>query len=126
MFSGVVSVKSQLDRETIGRYELEIIARDKGVPQLSNSTRANISVTDVNDNSPEFNKSSLIGQIFENEPVGSLVCIVSATDKDFGRNAKLTYSLKANDAFSIDASTGEVRLVVIPTIFLRLYTVLFL
>jgi len=107
--TGVVSVKSQLDRETLGRYELDIIARDKGVPPLSNSTLASIIVTDINDNRPEFNKSSLVGKISENEPVGSLVCIVSATDKDLGQNAKLTYSLKANDAFSIDGSTGEVK-----------------
>ena len=119
-------MKSQLDRETLGRYELEIIARDKGVPPLSNSTLASIIVTDINDNRPEFNKSSLVGKISENEPVGSLVCIVSATDKDLGQNAKLTYSLKANDAFSIDGSTGEVILVLIPAIFLRFYTPLFL
>lgn len=76
---------------------------------MRNSTRASISILDDNDNIPEFDNSTLIGQIFENQPVGSSVCTVVATDKDLGENARLTYSLNANDAFSIDPTTGEVR-----------------
>ena len=102
-------MNGQLDRETLDSYELEVIARDKGTPSLSNSTRASIRVLDVNDNKPEFNKSTLVGQIYENRPVGSSVTTVVATDKDIGRNGKITYSLNANDAFTIDSTTGEVR-----------------
>lgn len=108
LFPGVVSVKSMLDRETQDIYQLEVVATDRGTPPLSNSTRVSISVTDVNDNSPQFDKSTLIGEILENKPVASLVGKVVATDKDLGENARVTYSLNANDAFAIDRITGEV------------------
>ena len=109
LISGVVSVQKELDRETLSRYELEVIARDNGEPSLSNSTKASIVVLDINDNKPEFDNSTLIGQIYENRPVGSSVCIVVASDKDVGVNGQITYSLKSNDAFTIDTATGEVR-----------------
>ena len=109
LFLGVVSVKGQLDRETLDNYGLEVIASDKGTPSLSNSTRASIKVSDINDNKPEFNKRTLFGQIYENRPVGSSVTTVVATDKDIGKNGKITYSLNANDAFTIVSATGEVR-----------------
>ena len=109
-FTGVVSVKKQLDRETLSRYELEVIARDNGKPSLSNSTKASITVLDINDNKPEFDNSTLIGQVYENRPVGSSVCTVVASDMDVGINSKLTFSLNSNDAFTIDPATGEVRI----------------
>ena len=104
-----MSVKKQLDRETLSRYELEVIARDNGKPSLSNSTKASITVLDINDNKPEFDNSTLIGQVYENRPVGSSVCTVVASDMDVGINSKLTFSLNSNDAFTIDPATGEVR-----------------
>ena len=105
---GVVSVNGKLDRETTSRYLLEVTATDLGTPARFNTTTATIAVTDVNDNSPEFVRSTLSGRIFENKPVGTSVVTVRATDKDIGENARLSFSLNANDAFKINAQTGEV------------------
>ena len=99
---------------------MEVSATDKGTPALSNTTIASITVTDINDNNPEFDKKTLIGQILENEPVASSVCTVVASDKDIGKNAQITYSLNANDAFSIDPATGVVSfLLIFPYIYIQ-------
>uniref|UniRef100_A0A3B4EYB8 Cadherin domain-containing protein n=1 Tax=Pundamilia nyererei TaxID=303518 RepID=A0A3B4EYB8_9CICH len=55
MFSLVT--KSPLDREKQSQYELTITAKDAGQPQLSSEKTISVTVSDVNDNSPEFSLS---------------------------------------------------------------------
>ena len=52
-----------------------------------------ISITDVNDNSPVFNKNSYQGSLPENQPPGTTIIQVGATDSDSGSNGAITYSL---------------------------------
>ena len=104
-----MSLKKQLDHETLSRYELAVIAHDNGKPSQYNSTRVSVIVIDVNDNKPEFDNSTLICQIYENKPMGSSVCIVVTSDKDDGINGQITYSLELNGTFKIDPISGEVR-----------------
>ncbi len=53
--SGIISTtKRKLDRETQAEHELEVRVSDGGVPPLNSTTKVVITVTDVNDNSPEF------------------------------------------------------------------------
>jgi hypothetical protein len=46
-------------------------------------------VGDANDNSPRFGHDHYNGAVMENEPAGSEVMQVTATDRDTGRNAQL-------------------------------------
>ena len=108
---GVVTVSKALDRETRDSYILTITASDRGSPPKASSVRLLIKVLDVNDNSPQFNASSLQGGILENSPVGSLVMRVVATDADIGTNAQLVYNLTTkeySDVFTLDSLTGEI------------------
>lgn len=102
-------MSNALDRETLDKYTLEIIATDRGTPSKSTSIKASIKITDENDNAPKFIESTLNGQVFENEAAGASVVTVRATDADLGENARLKFSLNSNDAFSINAATGEVQ-----------------
>ncbi len=115
-FSGAVSVKKRPDRESTETYMIKIQAMDHGVPSRSSTTTATIFITDINDNAPVFDNRRLTGYVMENRDAGTSVVTVKATDKDAGENARVKYSLKTNDAFSINEVTGEVRFSVSPNL----------
>ncbi len=53
--SGEIFVSGQLDRETVPKYSLELVATDSSpFKPLSSSATVIIRLTDVNDNSPFF------------------------------------------------------------------------
>ncbi|XP_030626789.1 cadherin-23 [Chanos chanos] len=113
--TGDIYILSPLDRETKDHYTLTAIARDNpgGSPnnRRENSVQVLITVLDVNDFRPRFSERVFSTSVFENEPSGTSVITLTATDLDEGENALLTYSLQGPgaDAFSLDADTGLVR-----------------
>ena len=107
--SGVLLVTGPLDRETTSSYSLTYSVSDGGSPSLSDTVIVIISVTDVNDNPPDFQDDSYSMEIQENlDP--SPIFQVRATDADLGSNADIIYSLSGADSqyFSIDNITGVV------------------
>ncbi|XP_069825500.1 protocadherin gamma-C5-like [Dendropsophus ebraccatus] len=82
-----------LDREHASQYTIVLQATDMGEPQLKTQTAINITITDINDNPPSFERSVVNVDIKENNKPGALLCTVSASDKDFGDNAHITYSI---------------------------------
>ena len=56
-----------------------------------------ITINDVNDHAPVFSQKIYRATMSESYPKGASVTSVSATDKDIGLNAQLTYSLKEED-----------------------------
>lgn len=55
-------------------------------------TTININVLDVNDNPPAFSANSFRFNLQENEPSGTFVGMVAATDRDSGINAEVSAS----------------------------------
>lgn len=53
-----------------------------------------IQVLDVNDCRPQFSKPQFSTSVYENEPAGTSVITMLATDQDEGSNGQLTYSLE--------------------------------
>ena len=49
---------------------------------------------DVNDCRPQFSKLQFCTSVYENEPAGTSVITMMATDQDEGSNAELAYSLE--------------------------------
>ena len=89
--SGIVRPSSRLDYESLVDkfYILNISASDGGYPQFTSYAVLNISVTDFNDNQPQFSKSSYNLGVFENETVGVYFHQITASDEDSGVNAKV-------------------------------------
>ncbi|XP_019377369.1 PREDICTED: protocadherin Fat 4, partial [Gavialis gangeticus] len=108
--SGKLSTITQLDREEQSYYSLQVLATDLGSPPLSSVARVNVSVLDVNDNSPVFYPVQYFAHIQENEPAGSYLTTVSATDPDMGLNGTVKYSISAGDTsrFQIHSQTGVI------------------
>nr|XP_020664592.1 cadherin-2 [Pogona vitticeps] len=80
----IITVAAGLDREKVQQYTLIIQATDmEGNPTygLSNTATAVITVTDVNDNPPEFTAMIFYGEVPENR-VDVIVTNLTVTDKD--------------------------------------------
>ncbi|XP_048480707.1 cadherin-related tumor suppressor-like [Plutella xylostella] len=107
---GFLYVKNPLDREEKDYYSLTIACTDEGRPPRASQVPVVVHVLDENDNSPQFTNTTFIFSIKENEPADTFVGKLTATDKDIGRNAELTYSLPATQSdFRIDSRNGFIK-----------------
>ncbi|XP_043970025.1 protocadherin Fat 4 isoform X2 [Gambusia affinis] len=110
---GMLLVVGSLDRENTETYDLVLKASDKGSPQRENITTIRVSITDINDNKPEFSSSSYDSSILvKDAEKGKLLLTLRATDKDIGNNSLITYSFSEGDSphLALDSETGEVTL----------------
>ncbi|KAG8439045.1 hypothetical protein GDO86_005298 [Hymenochirus boettgeri] len=104
-----------LDREIESIHEILLTALDGGNPVQSGTTLIIITVTDSNDNFPQFVQEVYKVSINEKIPLNSAILHVSASDKDEGINSEITYSFSATSrqaikTFSIDSISGEIKL----------------
>uniref|UniRef100_A0A4W6DWL8 Cadherin domain-containing protein n=1 Tax=Lates calcarifer TaxID=8187 RepID=A0A4W6DWL8_LATCA len=101
--SGVISVNSPLDRELWAVYNLTVTATDNGSPPATGTTAVIVTIGDVNDNSPELTLTE--AQVKENQPQGTIVAKLNASDSDLPPNqGPFTYWLvnpSTDRAFSL-------------------------
>ncbi|KAF7707587.1 cadherin EGF LAG seven-pass G-type receptor 1 isoform X2 [Silurus meridionalis] len=109
-YSGIIRTAKKLDRENVATYNLKAFAVDKGVPPLKAAVDIQVSVLDINDNAPVFEKDELYIYVEENSSVGSTLARVSATDPDEGTNAQILYQIiegNAPEIFQLDIFNGD-------------------
>ncbi|XP_071267202.1 protocadherin gamma-C5-like [Salvelinus alpinus] len=94
-----------LDRESFSEYNIEITATDSGSPPLTTKKTIPVRIIDVNDNSPKFTQSSYDVYLKENGLPGSMLSSVSASDLDFGDNAKISYSILDSKVQGVSVSS---------------------
>ncbi|XP_034740303.1 protocadherin gamma-C5-like [Etheostoma cragini] len=94
-----------LDRESFSAYNIEITASDAGSPPLFSKKMIPVSITDVNDNPPIFSQPSYNVYLKENGVPGSVLYSVSASDLDFGENAKMSYSILDSKVQDVSVSS---------------------
>lgn len=101
--SGVVTVNSPLDRELWAVYNLTVTATDDGSPPATGTSNVIVTVDDVNDNTPKL--TSTEAQVKENQPQGTIVARLNASDSDLPLNqGPFTYWLvnpSTDSAFSL-------------------------
>jgi len=110
--TGVLSLNGFLDYETVSSYNLTAVAVNSlGSPILSSSAQVLVSLTDVNDNSPQFTQPFYQVSILESVPVGTEILRLDASDPDSGSNSELAYSITYISlplAFSMNRTSGVV------------------
>ncbi|XP_001920772.2 cadherin EGF LAG seven-pass G-type receptor 1 [Danio rerio] len=109
-YSGIIRTARKLDRENVALYTLKAFAVDKGVPPLKAAVDIQVSVLDINDNAPVFEKDELYIYVEENSAVGSTLARVSATDPDEGTNAQILYQIVEGnfpEVFQLDIFSGD-------------------
>ncbi|XP_053321597.1 protocadherin gamma-B2-like [Spea bombifrons] len=107
-------LEEPLDRETQNIHELILTAFDGGNPIRSGSALIKVIITDVNDNVPIFAQDVFKVTISEKIQINSIVAVISASDKDEGSNAEITYSFSelsesVFQTFNIHPTMGEVK-----------------
>ncbi|XP_008952784.1 protocadherin beta-8 [Pan paniscus] len=85
--------ETPLDRESRAEYNVTITVTDLGTPRLTTHLNMTVLVSDVNDNAPAFTQASYTLFVRENNSPALHIGSVSATDRDSGTNAQVTYSL---------------------------------
>uniref|UniRef100_A0A8C7E2R2 FAT atypical cadherin 2 n=1 Tax=Naja naja TaxID=35670 RepID=A0A8C7E2R2_NAJNA len=139
--NGWIMTLKELDCEVQKSYKFFVVASDHGKKiQLSSQTLVEVTVTDENDNAPEFSKKNYKGSIVENAEPGQMITILNSFDRDLseenrqvvcyitgkslpaplgswetwslGLNSEVRYHLaeSANGHFSVDEVTGVILL----------------
>ncbi|KFQ25395.1 Cadherin-23, partial [Merops nubicus] len=113
--TGDIYILSALDREKKDHYTLTAVARDNpgdvSSNRRENSVQVLITVLDINDFRPQFSKSQFSTSVYENEPAGTSVITMTATDLDEGDNGVVTYSIEGPgaEAFKINKDSGLIK-----------------
>ncbi|XP_069489759.1 cadherin EGF LAG seven-pass G-type receptor 2 isoform X2 [Ambystoma mexicanum] len=108
--SGIVRTLRRLDRENVPFYQLKAFAVDKGIPALKSPIGVQVTVLDVNDNPPVFEKDEFDIFVEENSPIGLVVARIVAMDPDEGTNAQIMYQIVEGnipEVFQLDIFSGE-------------------
>jgi hypothetical protein len=113
--TGVVKINASPDYETLKSYSFEVSAKD-GAGNHSEQT-VTLSVNNLDEAAPSFTSGTTAAAIFENSGAKQVIYAAQADDsKDI--SSGITYSIKAatgdGASFSIDGSTGAVKLTANP------------
>ncbi|XP_053284317.1 protocadherin gamma-A3-like [Pleuronectes platessa] len=105
--SGQIKLKGPLDFEDSEIYKLEVQASDKGQPPLTGRCRVIVKIKDVNDNPPEIEVTSLSNTVTEDSKPGTVISLISVTDKDSGVNGKVILRINDGVPFELKPSYKE-------------------
>ena len=112
--TGLVTVKKQLDRESLPIYVLKVAARDQAAaePQLVSTVLLKVVLEDVNDNPPKFVPPKYRVRVREDLPIGAVIMWLEAHDPDVGPSSHVRYSLidSGDGHFEVDKLSGAVRI----------------
>ncbi|NXC06885.1 PCDA2 protein, partial [Orthonyx spaldingii] len=101
---GEIRLQGKLDYEEMDSYEIPVEARDKGSPPLSGHCKVLVEVLDVNDNAPEVWVTSLSVPVAEDASVGTVVALLSVSDRDSGANGRVRCWVWPASPFGLEAT----------------------
>nr|XP_057919338.1 protocadherin gamma-C5-like isoform X44 [Doryrhamphus excisus] len=102
--TGEITLKGELDYETVKSYDIDVTAKDKGSPEMEGHCRVQVDVMDFNDNPPEIVLTSQPKPVREDARSGTVVALISARDLDSGNNGNVTLHLKKGTPFDLKSS----------------------
>ncbi|XP_066416550.1 protocadherin alpha-13-like [Molothrus aeneus] len=102
--TGEINLGGTVDYEEVPLYEIQIEARDKGTPSLSGHCKVVLEVLDVNDNAPEVWVTSLSVPVAEDASVGTVVALLSVSDRDSGENGRVRCWVWPASPFGLEAT----------------------
>ncbi|XP_059371313.1 protocadherin alpha-8-like [Carassius carassius] len=105
--TGELRVIGDVDYEDTEVYRADVTASDSAEPPMTTNCRVVIKVTDVNDNKPEIEVTSLSNLVPEDSKRGTVISLISLSDKDSGANGKIVCSLNEGTPFELKPSFQE-------------------
>ena len=95
--TGAVYTTAALDRETVDRYSFHVEAADAGSPAHTATAAVEITVRDVNDNSPVFDPKVYRETVSEEAVPGAPVVVVTAVDADANEHGRVSYAIESGN-----------------------------
>lgn len=111
-----IELKDRLDREVQEIYLIRVIAKDGGSPSKQSVLQVNVSVADINDNTPVFSQSVYNVSLIYEHSRDDAVAVLSARDLDSGKNGQISYHFSprtsdlAKSYFELKELSGEIYL----------------
>ncbi|KAM4764658.1 protocadherin alpha-8-like [Cyanocitta cristata] len=102
--TGEIRLTGPLDYEIVTLYDLHIKVTDKGTPPLPGHCKVVLEVLDVNDNAPEVWVTSLSVPVPEDASVGTVVALLSVSDRDSGANGRVRCWVWPASPFGLEAT----------------------
>ncbi|XP_020287734.1 protein dachsous isoform X2 [Pseudomyrmex gracilis] len=110
--TGLISTVTHVDCEADPAPTFVVVATDSGRPPLSSSATVSVTVHDLNDNEPIFEKPLYNATVSEDMSVGNCFLKVQATDPDCGVNAMVNYTLAGgrleSEQLLVRSDTGHI------------------
>lgn len=107
IYLGVIIVKTELDYEKTYSHVFDVIAKNKGNPEMDGHCGVELKITDVNGNIPEIIMTSLSTTVPEDSPIGNGIALPSAKDPDSGDNGKVRLSVSPTSPFKLNPSVSK-------------------
>uniref|UniRef100_A0A4W6BZZ9 Si:ch73-379j16.2 n=1 Tax=Lates calcarifer TaxID=8187 RepID=A0A4W6BZZ9_LATCA len=105
--TGEIRVKGKVDFEDTEIYRLDLQASDKGQLPWTAESRVVIKIKDMNDNKPDIEVTSLSNIVPEDSKPGTVISLISVTDRDSGVNGKVICKISDNVPFDLTPSIEE-------------------
>uniref|UniRef100_UPI00398EB97B protocadherin-10-like n=1 Tax=Pristiophorus japonicus TaxID=55135 RepID=UPI00398EB97B len=102
--TGEIRVRGVVDYEEASVYEIYVQAKDRGLYTAAVHCTVVVEIIDVNDNAPEVILTSLSSPVREDALPGTVIALISVTDRDSGENGKTTCRISAHLPFKLQPS----------------------
>ncbi|XP_019279977.1 protocadherin alpha-5 isoform X10 [Panthera pardus] len=99
--SGEITVKGELDYEDCNLYEINIDAVDRSSFPLTGHCKVIVKLLDENDNTPEMVITSISLPVQEDASLGTVIALISLSDRDSGPNGQVTCFLTPHVPFKL-------------------------
>uniref|UniRef100_G3U2X0 Cadherin domain-containing protein n=1 Tax=Loxodonta africana TaxID=9785 RepID=G3U2X0_LOXAF len=99
--TGEITVIGHIDFEESKAYKVRVQVTDQGALPLSGHSTVLVDVVDANDNAPELTITSLSLPISEDAQPGTVITLISVSDRDSGANGQVTSTLTPKVPFKL-------------------------
>ncbi|XP_054574265.1 protocadherin alpha-10-like [Eptesicus fuscus] len=99
--TGEIRVNDAIDFEDSNTYEIHVDVTDKGNPPMAGHCTVLVEILDENDNSPEVVVTSLSLPVLEDAQLGTVIALISVSDRDSGANGQVTCLLTPQSPFKL-------------------------
>ncbi|KAJ8266248.1 hypothetical protein GJAV_G00128230 [Gymnothorax javanicus] len=99
-----IMLKGNLDFEENSAFELRVQAKDRGHSPRASNCKVLVQVMDVNDNAPVISVTSLRKIVREDAKTGSVVALITVSDKDAGKNGAVKCVITDGSPFTLQSS----------------------
>ncbi|CAF96450.1 unnamed protein product, partial [Tetraodon nigroviridis] len=102
--TGRIEVRGEVDFEESSLYQIFVQAKDLGPNAIPTHCKVLVKVTDVNDNAPEITFSTVTESVSEKAAPGTVIALLSVTDKDAEENGQIHVELLGEVPFKLKSS----------------------